>query len=63
MKITIDIGTGTTAELSKKEKAIKLLAKQNLAVLEKLEILSKSPKAINYINNQWLTLKLMLGII
>ncbi len=63
MKISIDIGTGTAVELAKKEKAIKLLAKQNITILEKLEILSKSPKAINYLTTQWTTLKIMLGII
>ena len=62
MKISIEIGTGTALELAKKEKALKLLAKQTLTILERLEILSKSPKAISYINNQWLTLKIMLGI-
>ncbi len=63
MKISIDIGTGTAVELAKKEKIIKLLVKQNITILEKLEILSKSPKAINYLTTQWTTLKLMLGII
>lgn len=62
MKISIEIGTGTATELANKEKAIKLLAKQDIKILDKLTILSKSPKAISYLNNNWLSLKLMLGI-
>lgn len=62
MKITIEIGTGTPAELKAKEAAIKILAKQEVALLDKLIQLSKSTKAIEYLKNNWLTLKLMLGI-
>lgn len=62
MKISIDIGTGTPIELKAKETAIKILAKQEILILDKLIILSKSTKAVNYLKNNWLTLKMMLGL-
>lgn len=62
MKITIDIGTGTPNELKVKELAIRVLAKQEILILEKLVTLSKSSKAIAYLKNNWSTLKLLLGL-
>ncbi len=62
MKLSIEIGVCSDIDKAKKERILKLLAKQDLKILEKLETLSKSSKAINYLNNNWLTLKLMLGI-
>lgn len=62
MKISIEIGNGTPAELKIKEAAIKLLAQQEVKILERLMTLAKSTKAIDFIKNNWLTLKILLGL-
>ena len=61
-QITITVQASSQIELNKKESALKTLSARSSAELVKLETLTKSKKAIDYLNNKWGLLKTMLGI-
>jgi hypothetical protein len=59
--IEIEITTNTPFELKPKTESLKSLAKLDLDVLQKLSELSKSPKAISQLKNNFGMIKGFLG--